>query len=154
MVNECRGSSIRLIFKNFTQTLLALIYILSILSCSTLPTKTTGRASKQEIEKKAPHNVFVRPINEKETLRKIERFEDALKLRGSNLTKADWQLHDELLSTYIQLKNQIVQGTRIRLPARSRLKIDLSSFCLNSSRASPMEDETFEWIRKDPRLPD
>lgn len=133
--------------------LLMLSHILSTTSCSTLPTKTGGsKIPRQEIEKKTPHSVAVKSINEKETLRKIGQFESAVRKRVSGLTQTDWKLHDDLLATYIQLKGQLIQGTKIRVPARSRFKIDLPSFCLNSGRASPTDTEGFQWIKKDPNI--
>jgi hypothetical protein len=56
------------------------------------------------------------------------------------------------LNSYIQLKDQNFSANRISIPAHSRLKIELPSFCLNSSRASPSNSERFVWRKSDPKI--
>lgn len=111
--------------------------------------KTTLR---QEIVDRSPHSIHIKIIDENEIRKKITVFREVLRKR-SKLSTADWALHDELLATYIYLKEPAVQNTKIRIPERSHLKVSLPSFCLNSSRASPSEKETFTWKKKDPEIP-
>jgi hypothetical protein len=135
----------------FFRLSIAVVYSFVVLSCSTSSVKSGG-SIRTEVEKQTPYNASIGKIDEKEILKKIEQFEAVLKKNGKRLTIADWKLHDELLNKYIQLKSQSIQGTQINLPPHSRLKVDLPSFCLDSGRAVPADNEAFQWVKKDPSI--
>ncbi|MCB0350092.1 MAG: pre-toxin TG domain-containing protein [Bdellovibrionales bacterium] len=140
--------------KKLVSVSLALTHIFLATSCATVSNLPTGPTiSRKDIEAKTPNRPMIALANRKEIISKIERFESALEKRGKALTPADWRLHDELLAKYIQLKNQSVNGTKILVPGRSRLRVEAQSFCLNSGRAAPSENEIFEWVKSDPKIP-
>lgn len=62
---------------------------------------------------------------------KIRKFRRAL-ARGKSLSEADWKLHDELLSEYIELKSYASKDHQIVIPARGYRYI--------SSKAPYLED--------------
>ena len=146
-------SSIILFIKRFVLIILSLIVGLAASSCSTSSKKGRGANNREGIENKNPRDVLIKPINEKEVFKKISQFESALKSRGKNLTKSDWKLHDELLAIYMQLKNELISGAKIRIPARSKLGVELLSFCLNSGRAAPVKNEVYSWVKKATNIP-
>ena len=92
-------------------------------------------------------------LDEASINRKIDSFEQALKIRGRSLTDSDWALHDELLDTYIALKSQTVNPHLLRVPANGRLSAKLPSFCLDPDLAAPSSNEAFKWQKESPGLP-
>lgn len=133
-----------------------LLFFASCLSCTNTPgskEQPSPKESRTEIERNSPNSPIAKIFNEKQVRLKIGQFSDALKKRGKKLTAADWKLHDELLDIYIHLKNQTFDGTLVRVPAKSRLKVNLQSFCLDSGRASPDKNERFKWLKKAPSIP-
>lgn len=121
------------------------------ISCSSNPLlQKSDRNSSSKIEN-LPTDT--KPINEREISKKIDAFSKVLVLRGKKLTKKDWFLHDELLSAYIQLKNQSLETAKITIPENSKVEVTLPSFCLDPNRVAPSTHESFQWIKKDPGIP-
>ncbi|MGE3683326.1 MAG: pre-toxin TG domain-containing protein [Bdellovibrionales bacterium] len=140
-------------FKRNLGRILAIAHVFNLLSCAVAPTSLSKSVSRSEFESGTPTHIVVRKVDEQETLRKIDKFESILRLRGKSLTASDWKLHDDLLAVYAQLKSGPLHGTTMRVPPRSRLKIDLQSYCLDSSKAVPAEKERYSWIKRDPDIP-
>jgi hypothetical protein len=140
--------------KKLISVTLALTHILLATSCATVSNLPAGPTiPRKDIEAKTPNRPEIASANRKEIISKIEKFENAIEKRGKALTSADWRLHDELLEKYIQLKNQSTNETKIFVPGRSRLRVEVPSFCLNSDRAAPSENEIFDWVKSDPKIP-
>ena len=118
-----------------------------------MPTTSSKPVSKKEIESKTPRKSSTQIVNEQAALQKIEKFKKILQTKGRTLSAADWRLHDELLETYVRLKQESINGTLIRIPPRTRLKVNLPSFCLNSDRAAPIEGERYRWVKRSPGIP-
>ncbi len=83
---------------------------------------------------------------------KIEEFNKILKsTKGKELSRKGWQLHDELLDSYVALEK--LDNQKITIPPKSRVKVDLESYCLNGDQASPQIGEHYKWVKKKTKIP-
>jgi hypothetical protein len=144
-------------YKNLGGRYRHLIYALQILGfigCAISPKNTSPQAkSKNEIESQVHYIHHDGYLKKNDLAKKMVHFKGLLG-NGGPKSKADWKLHDELLQTYTRLKT--AQGSppnQIVVPAHSKVIFSLPSFCLNSSRAGPSENERFKWKKGDPEIP-
>lgn len=140
------------ILKRISSIMSLIVFTFFILSCAT-SSQNTGKSKRQNIERQTPHVATFKPVNERKVLQKIAQFEKVLNTRPKNLTQSDLKLHDELLEAYIQLKQQENHSTKILVPAKSQMTLDLQSFCLDSGHAIPNDFEVFKWVKRDLKIP-
>ena len=130
---------------------------LAAISALTVASVVSCASSSKIVENRSAIEPATRSIqiafNEASINRKIDSFEQALKIRGRALTDSGWALHDELLDTYIALKSQSVNPHLLRIPANGRLSAKLPSFCLDPNLAAPSNNEAFKWQKESPGLP-
>lgn len=125
-----------------------LILNLILSSCVTTPKLNQPKTSKTRLEQQTSRIEKVSPINESRIRSKLNNFKRALK--KGKLSRKDWELHDELLEAYIQLKSQ--QSNKVTIPAHSQIAIPLETYCLNSGKAAPSEQEIYHWQKSDPGI--
>lgn len=82
----------------------------------------------------------------------LEHFKSILNKKKS-LSAEDWKLHDRLLDYYIQLTQGTEGPNTILVPARSRWTKGFESYCLDSRKASPVENEKFLWEKAQDKIP-
>lgn len=87
-------------------------------------------------------------ISSKQIRDKMDLFQKAL--NKGTLTEGDWELHDELLGYYIQLKQSV--STQLTIPANSKIAFPLETYCLNAGRAPPSENEVYHWQKSKPGI--
>ncbi|MBL7543786.1 MAG: hypothetical protein JNL11_08215 [Bdellovibrionaceae bacterium] len=127
-----------------------LFLVFVIAGCASTPQLNSKKETKSGLWfKTVPVGYKSTPVNASAVRTKMNQFRNALG-RGS-LTAADWKLHDELLETYVKLKNG---GQNIvSIPPRSRVTIPFESYCLNSGKAAPSEKEVYHWQKGSPGIP-
>lgn len=84
---------------------------------------------------------------------KIRNFKLRTQKRGPQLNASDWKLHDELLSYYRELSTRKLSRGSITVPRNSQIKVNVESFCLDSSKASPKTKEPYRWKKGSPSIP-
>jgi hypothetical protein len=130
-------------------------FILSIFSLSSCATLHSGSSDipLSKIQNEILFQTKNQGIDRGVILTRISAFERVLKENPKVLTPAQWRLHDQLLTAYVQIKNQSLGDAKIVIPAKSKLEITLPSFCLNHSFAAPGDREKFKWLKKSPDIP-
>lgn len=128
-----------------------LFAVLLLLSCATTPKLNNKKASKNILEQQTSKVLTQQKSMDAHSVRiKIEKFRKSLE-KGTTLNEADWKLHDELLNTYIELKNR--SERRFTIPALSKTTIPFETYCLNSGKASPTAKEIYHWQKDTPSIP-
>jgi hypothetical protein len=125
-----------------------LILNLILSSCVTTPKLNQPKTSKTRLEQQTSRREKISPINESRIRTKLKSFKRALK--KGKLSKKNWELHDDLLESYIQLKSQ--QSNIVTIPAHSQIAISLETYCLNSGKAVPSTQEIYHWQKSDPGI--
>ena len=82
---------------------------------------------------------------------KINDFRSRL-AKADQLTLQDWQLHDQILQAYADLQS-ISSDNVVAVPAHSRKKIHLQTFCLNPGVPAPVSGEKFIWKTDTTEIP-
>lgn len=138
----------------FKKIILIITSLVFLIQCSTTSSQTAiPLFNKSEIQQRTPLSIKISAVNENKLRGDIQKFKKILN-RKKPLSSADWQLHDELLKTYIQLKFYPQQGL-LTVPAKTRLSLPLKSYCLDPRRANPEKNEVYSWKKvenKDPFL--
>jgi hypothetical protein len=130
------------------------LLLVFIASCVSLPQKNPLNspqidrhrildATSQALEEKLPDLQDIQY--------KIKDFRSRL-AQGRPLTSQDWQLHDQLLQAYVDLKS-ISTGNTVDVPAHSSKKIHLQTFCLNPGVPAPVTGERFTWKTDPTEIP-
>lgn len=128
----------------FQYICLSLLSIIFLSQCSTSPPqKNTEFVDKVDVQQKTPLNIQISTLSKDKIYGDIRKFINILNKRKP-LSESDWQLHDALLKTYIQLKYYPEDGV-LKIPARTRLSLSLKSYCLDPRRANPERNEVYSW---------
>lgn len=131
-----------------------ILCLLFLTQCSTKSSQTKYPLfNKSEIQQGTPLSIKISIIDEDHLRSEMQRFKKIL-LKKKPLSAADWQLHDDLLRSYIQLKFYPQKGL-LKVPAKTRLSLTLKSYCLDPRRANPDRGEVYSWRKaenKDPFL--
>jgi hypothetical protein len=130
------------------------IWLFCPLSCTT-PSKGIRAAlekTRHELEQ-ATHAMSPPNLPEEKTIRQdLAHFRSILNKRQS-LSLDDWKLHDRLLDYYIQLKQGAERPNSVYIPAGKRWTRKFESYCLDSRRASPNDNETLLWQIAQNKIP-
>jgi hypothetical protein len=123
---------------------LCLFSILFLIQCSTAPApKNPELVNRSDVQQGTPLEIQISNLDRDKIYGEMRKFRGILNKRRP-LSEADWQLHDSLLKTYIQLKFYPRDGV-LKVPARTRLSLPLKSYCLDPRRASPETNEVYRW---------
>ena len=114
--------------------------------CASTGNKNTPSAAEDEIKKSILHTVRISKLNKVQIQKDIVRFKEIIEKKKA-LSANDWKLHDSLLEVYKQLKYRPRNGV-ISIRPKTVLIISLNSYCLDSLKAPPSENEVYSW-RKD-----
>ena len=134
--------------------LLSSIVLVFIVSCASVPRQNPSNASQTDhrrILESTPQAVEEKLPDFRDIQYKIKDFRSRL-ATGTSLTPQDWQLHDQLLQAYIDLQS-MPAGNVVAVPAHSRKKIHLQTFCLNPGIPAPVTGEKFVWKTDSTEIP-
>ncbi len=134
--------------KFFSNLGLALVLVLN--SCATVPrVLNQPKRPKQTVEAQTKSVVdLTKGISSQQIRKKLDQFKIAL--NKGDLNASDWKLHDELLESYIQLKQ--TTSNKLVIPANSRIILPFETYCLNAGRAPPSEHEVYHWQKSKPGI--
>jgi hypothetical protein len=125
--------------------------LLSCTSTSKNPASVQGK-TRQELEQSTREVPPPQLPEEKIVRHDLERFKSILN-KKKPLSAEDWKLHDRLLDYYIQLKQGAGGPNTILVPARGRWTKGFESYCLDSRKAPPTENEKFLWEKAQNKIP-
>lgn len=130
---------------------LCLSFLFGCATISKYPTPTTEYV-RADLEQKVQE--ALRPLlpDEKGIRQDLERFKSTLR-KKKELSAEHWTLHDRLLDYYIQLKHDDREFNTVVVPARSRWTKKIESYCLDSRKAPPHDNEKFLWIQAQNKIP-
>jgi len=122
------------------------LFLSLLLSCATTSKNPAPAPEKtrHELEQSTREVLPPRLPEEKIIRQDLERFKSVLNKKKS-LSAEDWKLHDRLLDYYIQLKQGVGKPNAVLVPARGRWTKAFESYCLDSRKAPPVENERFLW---------
>jgi len=132
----------------------ACFWLLFLLSCTTTSSSIKLIQERSRLDLKAVTFKTSPPElpTEKIIRGDLERFKSILNKRKP-LSKEDWTLHDQLLDYYIQLKEGASAPNKVYIPAQSRWTTRFESYCLNSKKAVPEENERLLWKKAQSKIP-
>ena len=124
------------------------IWLAFLLACATPSKSISPVAEKAQHElEQATQEVQPPHLPEEKSIRQdLERFKSILNKKKA-LSLEDWKLHDQLLDYYIQLKDGAGEPNKMLIPARSRWTKKFESYCLDSRKALPEDNEKLLWTK-------
>ncbi len=130
--------------------------VFGFLICSIIANGCATTSKQVSFEKKPKAKVLENIKNSStiETLPSTEDIHNKLgqfkkSLNKKTLTEQDWKLHDELLDYYSVLKQN---SKKVIVPANSKVRIKAETYCLNSSKSAPSQEEVYQWKKSSPGI--
>ncbi len=126
------------------KVLRVLVLILSLLmsGCQTAGRYKVPRSEDiSALRDRTPHKIQIESYDPKKIRQLMNRLQSKLS-SGQPFGVKDWKVHDELLDVYISLKH-LTGSNQILVPAKSQLRLEAASFCLNPRVAIPEEDDPY-----------